>query len=210
MTHTAHHRGQQLALLRMLGREEYSNYGPTADTGGLMQNHAPTLYAYPSLEALLRGGPRSPLPPAGDQPVTAQNLQPAGEELHTGLSRVITDIAHLANAVALQRVEGIGVAIHHKVPRIGFLHPCGVLSFRRVVGLANRLLNHLDREEASFGHLLVNDRRRDMRVTLGALFALVFLEDRWREGHQLFVTDRRRRRQRVHLPVLESCEWLHH
>jgi DinB family len=39
MTHTAHHRGQQLALLRMLGREEYSNYGPTADTGGLKQNH---------------------------------------------------------------------------------------------------------------------------------------------------------------------------
>ena len=55
MTHTAHHRGQQLALLRMLGREEYSNYGPTADTGGLMQNHAPTVYAYPNLKALLEG-----------------------------------------------------------------------------------------------------------------------------------------------------------
>jgi outer membrane protein TolC len=54
-THTAHHRGQQLALLRMLGREEYSNYGPTTDTGGLMQNHAPTIYPYPSLEALLEG-----------------------------------------------------------------------------------------------------------------------------------------------------------
>ena len=27
MTHTSHHRGQQLALLRVLGREEYSNYG---------------------------------------------------------------------------------------------------------------------------------------------------------------------------------------
>jgi hypothetical protein len=38
VTHTSHQRGQQLALLRMLGREEYSNYGPTADTGGLMQN----------------------------------------------------------------------------------------------------------------------------------------------------------------------------
>ena len=54
MTHTAHHRGQQLALLRMLGREEHSNYGPTADTGGLMQNHAPTIYAYPSLDAAIR------------------------------------------------------------------------------------------------------------------------------------------------------------
>src|SRR5207248_989913 len=52
MNHTAHHRGQQLALLRMLGREEYSNYGPTADTGGLMQNHAPTIYAYPNLQAV--------------------------------------------------------------------------------------------------------------------------------------------------------------
>ena len=52
LTHTSHHRGQQMAMLRMLGRELHSNYGPTADTGGLMQNHAPTIYAYPSLEAL--------------------------------------------------------------------------------------------------------------------------------------------------------------
>ena len=70
MTHTAHHRGQLLAMLRMLGREEYSNYGPTADTGGLMQNHAPTIYPYPSLQALLEGEARAggrihyPLPTA--------------------------------------------------------------------------------------------------------------------------------------------------
>ena len=74
MTHTAHHRGQQLALLRMLGREEYSNYGPTADTGGLMQNHAPTIYAYPSLQALLEGeaagGRKTKLPRSGTAPVT--------------------------------------------------------------------------------------------------------------------------------------------
>ena len=38
----------------MLGRELHSNYGPT-DTGGLMQNHAPTIYAYPSIAALLSG-----------------------------------------------------------------------------------------------------------------------------------------------------------
>src|SRR4051794_21984856 len=55
LTHTSHHRGQQMAMLRMLGRELHSNYGPTADTGGLPQNHAPTIYAYESLEALLRG-----------------------------------------------------------------------------------------------------------------------------------------------------------
>jgi hypothetical protein len=33
LTHTAHHRGQQMAMLRMLGRDLHSNYGPTADTG---------------------------------------------------------------------------------------------------------------------------------------------------------------------------------
>jgi uncharacterized damage-inducible protein DinB len=67
LTHTSHHRGQQMAMLRMLGRDLHSNYGPTADTGGLMQNHAPTIYAYASLDALLeaenRGGSKSPLPP---------------------------------------------------------------------------------------------------------------------------------------------------
>jgi uncharacterized damage-inducible protein DinB len=66
LTHTSHHRGQQMAMLRMLGRELHSNYGPTADTGGLMQNHAPTIYAYESLEALLEceraGGAKSALP----------------------------------------------------------------------------------------------------------------------------------------------------
>ena len=70
MTHTSHHRGQQLALLRMLGREEHSNYGPTADTGGLMQNHAPTIYPYSSLEALLEGGKKNALPGRGEKPVT--------------------------------------------------------------------------------------------------------------------------------------------
>jgi len=66
LTHTSHHRGQQMALLRMLNREVYSNYGPTADTGGLPQNRAPTIYAYGSLAALLEGeradGAKSPLP----------------------------------------------------------------------------------------------------------------------------------------------------
>jgi uncharacterized damage-inducible protein DinB len=55
LTHTSHHRGQQMAMLRMLGRDLHSNYGPTADTGGLVQNHAPTIYAYASIEALLEG-----------------------------------------------------------------------------------------------------------------------------------------------------------
>lgn len=70
LTHTSHHRGQQMAMLRMLGRDLHSNYGPTADTGGLMQHHAPTIYAYASLEALLGGGPKAPLPHGGERPVT--------------------------------------------------------------------------------------------------------------------------------------------
>jgi hypothetical protein len=55
-----------MAMLRMLGRDLHSNYGPTADTGGLMQNHAPTVYAYGGLAALLdgeaRGGQKTVLP----------------------------------------------------------------------------------------------------------------------------------------------------
>jgi len=74
IAHTAHHRGQQMAMLRMLARDLHSNYGPTADTGGLMQNHAPTIYAYSTLEALLageaHGGNKTPLPGGGNQPVT--------------------------------------------------------------------------------------------------------------------------------------------
>lgn len=74
LTHTSHHRGQQMAMLRMLGREVHSNYGPTADTGGLMQKHAPTIYAYGSLAELLegevRGGSRVSLPGPRGKPVT--------------------------------------------------------------------------------------------------------------------------------------------
>ncbi|MGC0773465.1 MAG: DinB family protein [Candidatus Acidiferrum sp.] len=74
IAHTAHHRGQQMAMLRMVAHDLHSNYGPTADTGGLMQNHAPTIYAYPSLEALLQseasGGHKSALPGGGERPVT--------------------------------------------------------------------------------------------------------------------------------------------
>lgn len=63
-----------MAMLRMLGRSLHSNYGPTADTGGLMQNHAPTIYAYGGVEELIegesRGGAKRPLPGPGTKPVT--------------------------------------------------------------------------------------------------------------------------------------------
>jgi len=74
VAHTAHHRGQQVELLRMLGRSVYSTYGPTADTGGLFQSHAPTIYAYPDEATLLlgesAGGRKAPLPGPGPRPPT--------------------------------------------------------------------------------------------------------------------------------------------
>jgi uncharacterized damage-inducible protein DinB len=74
LAHTAHHRGQQMAMLRMLGRPLHSNYGPTADTSGLPQSAALTVYAYPHLQALIdgerRGGAKAPLPRRSDAPVT--------------------------------------------------------------------------------------------------------------------------------------------
>ena len=70
MTHTAHHRGQLTAMLRMLNRDVHSTYGPTADTGGLMQNQAPTIYAYPDEANLLAEEAKIPLPGPGDKPST--------------------------------------------------------------------------------------------------------------------------------------------
>jgi uncharacterized damage-inducible protein DinB len=74
VAHSAHHRGQQMAMLRMLGRDVHSAYGPTADTGGLMASKAPVIYAYASVEALLdgeaAGGAKAPLPGPGARPPT--------------------------------------------------------------------------------------------------------------------------------------------
>lgn len=74
IAHTSHHRGQQMTLLRMFNRDLHSNYGPTADTGGLMQNNAPVIYAYKDLESILEeeGGARrkTALPGPGDKPPT--------------------------------------------------------------------------------------------------------------------------------------------
>lgn len=70
IAHTAHHRGQQTALLRMLGHQLYSTYGPTADTGGLPANQARTMYAYANLESLLADAPKADLPQASDRSPT--------------------------------------------------------------------------------------------------------------------------------------------
>ena len=46
LTHSAHHRGQLNALLRLWGETLYSVYGPTADTGGLAVNGGRVIYRF--------------------------------------------------------------------------------------------------------------------------------------------------------------------
>ena len=74
IAHTAHHRGEQTAILRMLGRNVHSVYGPSADSGGLPQNNAKTIYAYPDIKSLIegesKGGLKARLPGPGDKPCT--------------------------------------------------------------------------------------------------------------------------------------------
>ena len=70
LNHSAHHRGQQTTLLRMLSQPLHSTYGPTADTGGLMVNQAPTIYAWPDQAAIVRGDDKAPLPGPGVKPCT--------------------------------------------------------------------------------------------------------------------------------------------
>lgn len=68
IAHTSHHRGQQMAMLRMLGRDVHGNYGPTGD---LMQNGAPVIYAYDTLDDLLDPSiAENPLPGSDDHPST--------------------------------------------------------------------------------------------------------------------------------------------
>jgi len=82
IAHTAHHRGQLTAMLRAWGRELHSPFGPTADTGGLPVNSAPTIYPYPSIDDLIdgerAGGRKSPLPGPGSHPSTEMFLPVPG------------------------------------------------------------------------------------------------------------------------------------
>ena len=80
IAHTAHHRGQQTMLLRMLGRDIYSTYGPTADTGGLQQNNALTIYPYSDIDTLIKeeaagGAAKASLPGPGEKPCTERPEQ---------------------------------------------------------------------------------------------------------------------------------------
>jgi len=80
IAHTAHHRAEQTTLLRLLGRQVWSVYGPSVDTGGLPANGARAIYAYPSIEALIagesRGGAKRVLPGPGSRPSTERPDRP--------------------------------------------------------------------------------------------------------------------------------------
>ena len=67
LTHSAHHRGQLTAYLRIWGQPLYSTYGPTADTGGLAVNGATVVYRSTDVEALLKGAEAPPLPGPGKE-----------------------------------------------------------------------------------------------------------------------------------------------
>ena len=71
ITHTAHHRAEQGILLRMLGRKNYSVYGPSIDSGCLLENGAVTIYPYHDVESLIEGesagGQKAKLPIHGDK-----------------------------------------------------------------------------------------------------------------------------------------------
>jgi uncharacterized damage-inducible protein DinB len=74
LTHSAHHRGQLTVYLRLWGQSLYSTYGPTADTGGLLQNQAQVVYRYASIDELIEreraGGDMPPLPGPGEKSPT--------------------------------------------------------------------------------------------------------------------------------------------
>ena len=80
IAHTAHHRAEQTTLLRLLGRQVWSVYGPAVDTGGLPVDGARTIYPYPDVEALIagesRGGEKTPLPGPGSRPSTERPTLP--------------------------------------------------------------------------------------------------------------------------------------
>ncbi len=70
IAHTAHHRAEQGVLLRLLGRPNYSVYGPSIDSGCLADHGAVTIYPYPDVESLIEGeaagGRKAKLPGPGE------------------------------------------------------------------------------------------------------------------------------------------------
>jgi uncharacterized damage-inducible protein DinB len=101
--HSAHHRGQLTAYLRLLGMSLYSTYGPTADTGGLAPNGAKVVYRYASISALVAGESAGvatpPLPGVGTVPPTER----PGSDANVGgvgvLAKGLTPILNVSDMV---------------------------------------------------------------------------------------------------------------
>jgi uncharacterized damage-inducible protein DinB len=75
-THSAHHRGQLTAYIRLWGQPLFSTYGPTADTGGLPKSGATVVYRYGSVDELLAregGDGERRLPGPGAAPPTERS-----------------------------------------------------------------------------------------------------------------------------------------
>jgi uncharacterized damage-inducible protein DinB len=90
LTHSAHHRAQLTVYLRLLGRPVYSTYGPSADTGGLPANKAPTIYRYEDIDDLLEAeaeGGRYPELPGPRE--TSPTERPSAAAMRRSLERVI-------------------------------------------------------------------------------------------------------------------------
>ena len=60
----SHFDDKDLGFRWLPGRSLYSTYGPTADTGGLLQQVAPLFYGYQSVESLLAAARDGNLEPA--------------------------------------------------------------------------------------------------------------------------------------------------
>lgn len=78
ITHSAHHRAQLQMGLRAWGVALYSNYGPSADTGGPAVDGGRVICRYASIDELLeqeiRGGSGRPLPGPPGKPVSERGI----------------------------------------------------------------------------------------------------------------------------------------
>ena len=104
LTHSAHHRAQLTVYLRLLGRPVYSTYGPSADTGGLPINHAPTIYRNYDQDAA------PDLPGPGDKSPTER---PPAQAIRRALERVEVrtreaGVAHMAWRMTADDANGSG------------------------------------------------------------------------------------------------------
>ncbi|HSP17542.1 MAG TPA: DinB family protein [Thermoanaerobaculia bacterium] len=114
LTHSAHHRAQLTVYLRLLGRLIYSTYGPSADTGGLPVNQAPTMYRYRDIDELLRaeasGGDHRHLPGPGQRsPTERPNATPVRRSLErVGVRMRDSNVTQPAWRVTADSIAGNG------------------------------------------------------------------------------------------------------